>query len=175
MLPPDRAALYRERWPGPSRRRSWSTTEPFWRADGFSGQSSEPGSASETTLDSSPASGRPGVIASFTFGAVAERVDALDPTERRKAVLDALTARFGPKAADPVEYVETAWWKEEWTKGCSMAHFPPGMLTKYGYLLREPWGRIHWAGTETSTISHGAMDGAVRSGERAAAEILDRT
>jgi monoamine oxidase len=53
-----------------------------------------------------------------------------------------------------------------------MAHLPPGILTRYGPLIREPFGRIHWAGTETSTISHGAMDGAVRSGERAAAEIL---
>ncbi len=55
-----------------------------------------------------------------------------------------------------------------------MAHFRPGILSRYGHLLREPFGRVHWAGTETSTTSHGAMDGAVRSGERAAAEILDR-
>ncbi len=54
-----------------------------------------------------------------------------------------------------------------------MAHFPPGVLTRYGSLLREPFGRVHWAGTETSTTSHGAIDGAVRSGERAAAEILE--
>ena len=47
--------------------------------------------------------------------------------------------------------------------------------TRYGPLLREPFGRVHWAGTETATTSHGAIDGAVRSGERAAAEILDRT
>jgi monoamine oxidase len=53
-----------------------------------------------------------------------------------------------------------------------MAHFAPGILTRYGHLLREPWGRIHWAGTETATTSHGAIDGAVRSGERAAAEVL---
>ena len=46
--------------------------EPFWRADGFSGQTAEPGSAAEVTLDASPASGTPGVIASFTFGPVAE-------------------------------------------------------------------------------------------------------
>ena len=52
-----------------------------------------------------------------------------------------------------------------------MAHFPPGILTRYGPLLREPFGRVHWAGTETATISHGAIDGAVRSGERAAAEV----
>jgi monoamine oxidase len=89
-------------------------------------------------------------------------------------VLDALAARLGPRAASPVDFVETAWWEEEWTRGCSMAHFPPGVLTRYGRLLREPFGRVHWAGTETSTTSHGAIDGAVRSGERAAAEILDR-
>jgi monoamine oxidase len=70
--------------------------------------------------------------------------------------------------------IETAWWTEDWTRGCSMAHFPPGILTRYGHLLREPLGRLHWAGTETSTTSHGAIDGAVRSGERAAAEILDQ-
>jgi monoamine oxidase len=56
-----------------------------------------------------------------------------------------------------------------------MAHLPPGLLTRYGPLLRQPFGRVHWAGTETSTTSHGAIDGAVRSGERAAAEILDRS
>ena len=69
--------------------------------------------------------------------------------------------------------VETAWWHQEWTRGCSMAHFRPGVLTSHGHLLREPWGRIHWAGTETATTSHGAIDGAIRSGERAAREILD--
>ncbi len=55
-----------------------------------------------------------------------------------------------------------------------MAHYAPGVLTTYGHLLREPFGRVHWAGTETATVSHGAMDGAARSGERAAAEIFDR-
>ncbi len=126
------------------------------------------------TLDATPASGAPGAIASFTFGPVAERFDALDASERRRAVLDELGARLGPRAASPSEFIETAWWKEEWTRGCSMAHFPPGILTRYGRLLQEAFGRIHWAGTETATVSHGAIDGAVRSGERAAAEILDR-
>jgi monoamine oxidase len=55
-----------------------------------------------------------------------------------------------------------------------MAHFTLGALTRYGHLLREPLGRVHWSGTETATVSHGAIDGAVRSGERVAAEILDR-
>jgi monoamine oxidase len=33
-------------------------------------------------------------------------------------------------------------------------------------------GRIHWAGTETSEVWNGYMDGAIRSGERAAREVL---
>jgi monoamine oxidase len=175
VLPADRATLLRKAIAGPESKTLIVYDEPFWRADGFSGQTSEPKSASEVTLDASPASGTPGVIGSFSFGAIAEKFDALDPADRRRAVLDCLTARLGPKAASPVEYIETAWWSESWTRGCSMAHFPPGLLTSYGPLLREPLGRIHWAGTETSTTSHGAIDGAVRSGERAAAEILDRS
>ena len=175
VLPEDRLTLYRNAVAGPESKTLVVYDEPFWRADGFSGQTSQPGSASEVTLDASPATGTPGVIASFAFGAVAERFDALDPAERRRAVLDALTRRLGPRAASPVEFIETAWWAEEWTRGCSMAHLPPGILTRYGPLLRQPFGRVHWAGTETSTTSHGAIDGAVRSGERAAAEILDRS
>ena len=146
--------------------------EPFWRNDGFSGQSSEPSSASEVTIDASPRSGAPGVLASFTFSGVATRMDSMDPTARRDAVLAALMTRFGPRAGAPAAFVETAWWNEEWTRGCSFAHLRPGILSRYGPLLRAPWGRVHLAGTETATVSHGAIDGAVRSGGRAAAEIL---
>src|SRR3989475_7641830 len=173
-LPEDRVALYRHAVAGPETKTIVVYDEPFWRSDGFSGQTAGPGTAAEVTLDATPASGGPGAIASFTFGPVAERFDALDASERRRAVLDELGARLGPRAASPSEFIETSWWKEEWTRGCSMAHFPPGILTRYGRLLRQAFGRIHWAGTETATVSHGAIDGAVRSGERAAAEILDR-
>jgi monoamine oxidase len=174
VLPDDRLTLYRNAVAGPETKTLVVYDEPFWRADGFSGQTSEPGSAAEVTLDASPVSGSPGVIATFTFGPIAERVDALPEAERRRVVLDALTTRLGPRAASPAEFIETAWWTEQWTRGCSFAHLPPGILTRFGSLLREPAGRVHWAGTETATTSHGAIDGAVRSGERAAVEILDR-
>jgi monoamine oxidase len=172
-LPEDRAALYRGAIGGWETKTLAVYEEPFWRADGLSGQTAEPGSAAEVTLDASPASGRPGVIAAFTFGPVSQRLAALDADVRRKTVLGALAARLGPRAASPADFVETSWWTEEWSRGCSMAHFTLGTLTRGGHLLREPFGRVHWAGTETATVSHGAVDGAVRSGERAAAEILD--
>jgi len=173
-LPVDRLTLYRAAVGGSETKTLLVYEEPFWRSDGFSGQTAEPGSAAEVTLDATPASGSPGVIASFTFGRVAERVDALDEADRRHAVLDAMTTRLGTRAGSPTEFIETPWWTENWTRGCSMAHLPPGILTRYGALLSQPFQRVHWAGTETSTKSHGAIDGAVRSGERAAEEVLDR-
>jgi monoamine oxidase len=174
-LSDDRVTLYRKAVAGPETKALVVYDEPFWREDGFSGQTSEPNSASEVTLDASPSSGSPGVLASFRFGAVAAKFDDLSEADRRHAVIERLAARLGPKAADPLDFVETPWWKEEWTKGCSMAHFPPGVLTRYGHLLQQPAGNVHWAGTETSFIFHGAMEGAARSGERVAAEILDRS
>ncbi len=172
VLPDDRLELYRGAVAGPESKTLLVYDEPFWRDDGFSGQTAAPKTVAEVTLDATPAAGTPGVIASFTFGPTAERVDALDAGDRRRLLLEAMAARLGDRAATPREVIETPWWQEEWTRGCSMAHFPPGLLTRHGHLLREPFGRIHWAGTETATISHGAMDGAARSGERAAAEIL---
>ncbi len=172
VLPDDRLALYRAAVAGPETKTLLVYEEAFWRGDGLSGQTAEPQSVAEVTIDASPAAGTPGVIASFTFGPVAERFDAMDGDERRRLLLDTMAARLGPRAAVPLEVIETPWAQQEWTRGCSMAHFPPGILTRYGPLLREPLGHLHWAGTETSTVSHGAMDGAARSGERAAAEIL---
>jgi len=173
-LPADRRALYERAPAGVETKTLIVYDEPFWRADGFSGQTAGPGSVAEVTLDATPADGTPGVLASFTFGPVAARADALDPEDRRAAVVDALAARLGPRARSPAAFIPTSWWTEEWSGGCSMSHFAPGVLTESGCLLREPWGRLHWAGTETSVISHGAIDGAVRSGARAATEIRER-
>jgi monoamine oxidase len=71
-----------------------------------------------------------------------------------------------------VEYVERSWADEEWTRGCYGCYLPPGAWTAHGRALRAPVGRVHWAGSETATRWAGYMDGAVRSGERAAAAVL---
>lgn len=144
---------------------------PFWRADNRSGMSVAMNSPIETTLDASPKSGR-GVLASFAFGPFARRLAQLSVSERRRLVLDALRARFGPRASEPIAYEEVDWEREEWTRGCSAAHMATGVLTQFGPSLRMPVGRVHWAGTETATVSHGAIDGAIRSGLRAADEVL---
>jgi monoamine oxidase len=112
-------------------------------------------------------------MATYCAGPRARRVARLSPEDRRAAMLAMLTSRLGPKAAAPIDILEKNWAEDPWTRGCSMGHFGTGVLTQYGHLLRQPVGRLHWAGTETASISYGAMDGAVRSGERVAEEILN--
>ena len=61
---------------------------------------------------------------------------------------------------------------EEFSRGCYGGHFTPGGVDGYGPALREPVGRLHWAGAECSPVWNGYMEGAVRSGEATAAEVL---
>jgi monoamine oxidase len=146
--------------------------EPFWRREGLKGQAADPEALVEFTADNTPADGTPGVLVGFIEGNAARAYGREDPSERRKLVLDSLVHYFGPKAASPTEYHERDWTAEEWTRGCYGGHFPPGVWTAYGRALRDPIGPIHWAGTETAAVWNGYMDGAVESGERAAAEVL---
>jgi monoamine oxidase len=146
--------------------------EPFWRHDGVSGASVATDDTIEITLDTCQPGHPEGVIAGYCAGPRARQLAQLSQQERHDTFVKTLTTRFGPKAAAPQEILENNWAEEPWTRGCSMARFPNGVLTQYGRLLREPVGRLHWAGTETATTSYGAMDGAVRSGERVSEEIL---
>jgi monoamine oxidase len=124
-------------------------------------------------FDNSPPEGRPGVLLGFLEGRHARALARQPAEERRTTVLRCLTRFFGSRAAEPRDYVETNWSEDEWTRGCYGAFFPPNTWTSYGHALRTPVGRIHWAGAETATVWMGYMDGAIRSGERAAAEVLD--
>jgi monoamine oxidase len=81
--------------------------------------------------------------------------------------------RFGAKAATPIQYKEIDWGAEQWTRGDMFSHYAPGVLTGFGRALREPCGRVHWAGTETATMWGGSIEGANRSGELAADEVLN--
>ena len=146
--------------------------EPFWRADGVSGNSVATDDVIEISLDTTQPGHSEGVLATYCAGPRARQLARLSTEERHAALRTMLTARFGPKAATPIDILEQNWAEEQWSRGCSMAHFPTGVLTGYGTKLREPVGRLHWAGTETATTSYGAMDGAVRSGERVTEEIL---
>jgi monoamine oxidase len=145
---------------------------PFWREQGLTGQSVSLNGPVRVTFDSTPEGGSPGVLLGFIGGSDARTWYGLSAEQRRRAVLGNFADCFGERARNPLQYVENAWAEERFTRGDPVAGLGPGTLLDFGVALRAPVGRIHWAGTETADYWVGYMDGAVRSGERAAAEVL---
>jgi monoamine oxidase len=147
---------------------------PFWREAGLNGFGINDAGAARAVFDNSPPDGTPGVLLAFVGGATWRRYGVLPRGERRRAVLEGFAAMFGEQALRPIEYIEQDWTKEQWTRGGPTAIHAPGTLLQHGPAIRRPFGRVHWAGTETSTYWSGYMDGAVRAGKRAATEVLER-
>jgi monoamine oxidase len=146
---------------------------PFWRDDGLTGQAVCADEPLCFTFDNSPPDGTPGVMAGFVGGKWARFWRKRPSREFRKAMLEQLARVFeDDRFLEPKHYFAKDWHLEPYTKGCPTAHYAPGALTKFNTARYDPVGRIHWAGTETAGFWTGYMDGAVRSGERAAAEVL---
>jgi monoamine oxidase len=146
--------------------------KPFWRDQGLNGTAVSTDGLVSATFDDSPPGGTPGVIFGFVGGDSSRKYATLSAADRQAQVLSEFATFFGPQALKAKAYFDTSWTEEEWTRGCPVGIAGPGTLLAYGSALRDPVGRIHWAGTETSTYWNGYMDGAVRSGERAAREAL---
>jgi monoamine oxidase len=146
---------------------------PFWRERGLSGAVTSVSGPVSVGFDNSPPDGSPGVLLGFLEGAAARRHADLPQSERRRVVADCFSRLFGREAADPVGYVDRAWGADEWSRGCYGGFMAPGAWTDHGAALRQPVGPLHWAGAETATVWNGYMDGAVGSGEDAAAAVLE--
>ncbi len=147
--------------------------EPLWRAHNLSGWSVSSSGPLLSTVDDSPAEGGAGVLTGFVTGSQAHRYAALSPRQQRAEAL-AQAARLYPRLPAPVGFHVTDWTNEPYSRGCYAALFGPGDWLALGPHLTTPHGRVHWAGTETSTEFFGLMEGAIRSGHRVASEILAR-
>lgn len=157
-----------QRWPQGALTKSYAAYRtPFWRAKGLSGQALSDQGPVFITFDVSPESG-PGILLGFTDP---RGFDALPEAQRREQVLGCFAALFGEEAGTPIDYLDQRWGAETFAPGGPTAAVPPGSWTEFGRLLRTPVGPLHWAGTETADEWTGFMDGAVRSGQRAADEV----
>ncbi|WP_063051333.1 flavin monoamine oxidase family protein [Nocardia arthritidis] len=145
--------------------------EPFWRAEGWSGQANSDRRALGTVFDNTPFADGPGVLVGFLEGRHADASARLSPADRRALVLGDLAGYFGQQANKPIDYIEKDWAEEEFSRGCYGAFTTPATLTRFGPALRRPIGPLHWAGTETATRWPGYIDGAAESGHRVAEEI----
>jgi monoamine oxidase len=147
--------------------------KPFWRDAGLNGLSATNVGHTTVTFDNSPKDGSKGIMMGFVLANQAREFITLPAETRQQSILQSFATFYGEKALKPEFYLDHCWAEEEFSRGCYAGIMPTGAWTSLGKALREPVGRIHWAGTETADIWNGYIDGAIRSGERVAEEVLN--
>ena len=172
LLPPLRDQLTQHMAAGSLMKAEAIYDKPFWRDAGLTGQAVSTSGYVRATFDNTPPDGSPGILMGFIGGHQARVLQQQPLAKRRAAALQDFANYFGPQASSPRDFVVFNWGEEEWNRGCPVSILSPGVLSDFGTALRTPVGLIHWAGTETATYWNGYMDGGVRAGERAAAEVL---
>ena len=181
-LPPDRAQ-FMQRYPlGTVLKLQLIYDRAFWRDAGLSGNSFALNEAFITqTVDGGGPLGddAPGVLVGFPDDDAAREMGRMTPDQRRDLFIQEMIPRFGPQAQDLAKtvipnYSELIAEDFEFIRGDYGGQPGPRVLTAFGFgpALREPVGRIHWAGTDTSTRFYGSLSGAAQAGQRAADEVI---
>ena len=147
---------------------------PFWREQGFTGEVVSTHFGFGPCFDGTPERDDVGLITGFFVGEAARTWGERDTEARRAEVTRMLGRYFGDEALRPTAYSDYDWQADPWSEGCYTATMPPGLLSASAAALARPSGRIHWAGTETAERFPGYLEGALRSGDRAAREVLER-
>lgn len=151
-------------------------SEPWWRKKGLSGAIMSYVGPITTCRDSSNDSKGSYSLTCFTNGDFGRKMSLLTQAERFKAILAHIKRVYGPfvDVPEPIAITEHEWAKDQWAQGCPCPASPVGIMTKCDHALRTPHGNVHFIGTETAYEWKGYLDGAVRSGERGAKEVLER-
>jgi monoamine oxidase len=145
----------------------------FWADEGLSGSVMSDEGVVRITADNSPPDAYPGILVGFIEETEGVNRACGSRAERRAAVLSDLTRYFGEKARHADAYYEYAWSEDPHCRGADGGYWTTGVWTTYGPSLRAPVGLVHWAGTETSAVWNGKMEGALLSAERAVSEVRD--
>ncbi|MFW0796452.1 FAD-dependent oxidoreductase [Gordonia sp. CPCC 205515] len=169
-LPAPRVGLTRGYQMGSISKFSALYKRPFWREKGLSGQVYGNGRPIDVTFESYTEGQH--ILMGFISADAMRRLDHAPESQLVRECIENFVEYFGPEARDYIDYANFKWDLEPWSRGGPVAVSAPGTLTRFGPALRDPVGPIHWAGTETADFWTGYMDGAVRSGQRAAREVL---
>jgi monoamine oxidase len=164
-LPAERAQM-QKLWPtnGRMRKTVHVYSRPFWRDADLNGQVIQIGGPILWSADNSPPDASVGIITAFV-----KEGSLPDDPKKAEGILSSIYARaLGDEARQPTQYHEIDWSTvDSWSLSCT-SPYPPGFLTKWGKFIHPPVGRLIWSGTDTADIWASSMDGAVRSGHRAA-------
>ncbi|RFU74397.1 amine oxidase, partial [Trichoderma arundinaceum] len=178
-LPATKKALVTRTKPGVYAKAILTYSSPWWREAGLVGKFESVIGPVCFSLDISDLSKQQYSLAIFVAGKVAAEWHKLDELAREQAIIEHLAALvgenscLGTKARNILEFNMVEWTKEEYIGGGPTSALGPGMLKKFGTVLREPVGNIHFGGGETAYEWKGYMEGAVTAGQRAAKEVID--
>ena len=75
--------------------------EPFWRADGLTGQATSDLGPVKVVFDNTPPSGGPGILLGFLEGHAARQLGRMDASARREQVVERLRAPVRPAGPHP--------------------------------------------------------------------------
>ena len=141
----------------------------FWENEGLSGtaRTDDPAELWDATYDIPEDAGILGVTAG---GAIGEQLKPLTEAQALKAGTDLATRTFPGAGRAFQRGTVMRWSNDPWARG-AFAVFRPGQMTTLAAALARPDDRIHFAGEHTSAWN-GWMEGAIESGERAAAEVV---
>lgn len=148
---------------------------PWWRDEGLTAQVLSDSGLSSITFDQSRHgdAGGYGAIMSLLGADDIRAFDNATETEMIKQLSYDFATYFGSKSADVDEWAVYRWDNDEYSRGGPVAVAGPGVYSQVGSALRRKVGNLHFAGTESSDYWVGYMDGALRSGYRAASEVLE--
>jgi monoamine oxidase len=145
-----------------------------WADQGLSGDAFTdlPAGSTWDATDAQP--GRAGILVSYLSGRPASASAEAAPRARIGQALPGVDEAFPGSASALGEAVSIAWSGEPYSRGSWVAPAPGQVLTlREG--IAEPLGRVHLAGEAVAREFSGYMEGAVRSGRRAAREIIERS
>jgi monoamine oxidase len=141
-----------------------------WRDQGFNGETFSDLGYQNTWEVTRAQPGTAGILVNYTGGDYGTTFGSVTP--------EALAERFLTQVAPVLPNLQwnrnvavDSWPDYEWTRG-SYSYWKVGQYTKFAGIERVRQGTCHFAGEHTSIDFQGYLNGAVETGERAAAEIL---
>ena len=143
-----------------------------WKAEGLSGDAITDLPVGTTWEATCAQPGVPGILISYAAGRYGEEAAAVGETEGVLRAAAGAARLFPGSAGELGPTARIAWPNERFSGGSYIAPAPGQALAQP--LLRRPAGRIVFAGEHTDDRFPGYMEGAVRSGQRAANQLLAR-
>ena len=106
------------------------------------------------------------LVTAYTTGRNGILLGSVSRRTRPLLVADELEEIYPGSRADYERGETVSWHTDGWSQGTAVA-YAPGQVNRFQAALRRPLGRLHFAGEHTDAFA-GTMEGAVRSGRRAA-------